>query len=272
MGRGRACDFGRFDLDQGNAGDKNKSDKTGESFSPKLGDLGSGSDYTAFVDHLGIPAANVDFSGRYGVYHSIYDNFYWMEKFGDPEFIQHATAARLYTSIILKASSENVLPLRFKPYGEAIEGYLNELRRMVIKRNRLLEGDGQKNAFEIPNLKPLAQAILNFQKAASQSDDACQKLSEVLVPEESKLESVNGAITAVERSFLSRSGLPGRKWYKHVIYAPGLTTGYAAWPLPGLRQAVNNSDQKMADEQSKILIECLESATRALDLVSTRAK
>ncbi|MEI7921626.1 MAG: transferrin receptor-like dimerization domain-containing protein [Planctomycetota bacterium] len=251
---------------------KNKSDTTGESFSPKLGDLGSGSDYTAFVDHLGIPAANVDFSGRYGVYHSIYDNFYWMEKFGDPEFIQHATAARLYTSIILKASSENVLPLRFKPYGEAIEGYLNELRRMVIKRNRLLEGDGQKNAFEIPNLKPLAQAILNFQKAASQSDDACQKLSEVLVPEESKLESVNAAITAVERSFLSRSGLPGRKWYKHVIYAPGLTTGYAAWPLPGLRQAVNNSDQKMADEQSKILIECLESATRALDLVSTRAK
>ena len=61
----------------------------------------------------------------------------------------------------------------------------------------------------------------------------------------------------MDRSFLSRSGLPGREWYKHVIYALGLTTGYAAWPLPGLRQAVNNSDQKMADEQSKILIECL---------------
>ena len=92
--------------------------------------LGSGSDYTAFVDHLGVPAIDVDFGGRYGVYHSIYDNFFWMEKFGDPEFVTHATAARLYTLIAMRAASAEVVPLTFTPYAEAIRDHLDDLRRM----------------------------------------------------------------------------------------------------------------------------------------------
>ena len=86
------------------------SDQKPPEFVPQMSFLGSGSDYTAFVDHLGVPALNVSFSGRYGVYHSIYDDFYWMEKFGDPEFLQHATAAKLYALMILRASSAEVVP------------------------------------------------------------------------------------------------------------------------------------------------------------------
>ena len=89
-------------------------------FVPQMQPLGSGSDYTVFLDHLGVPAVDVGFSGRYGVYHSIYDNFTWMEKFGDPEFITHATAARLYTVIAMRAAAAEVVPLRFVPYGEAL--------------------------------------------------------------------------------------------------------------------------------------------------------
>ena len=244
--------------------------KEGERFSPKLGDLGSGSDYTAYLDHLGIPAADINFSGRYGVYHSIYDNFFWMEKFGDPEFVQHATAARLYAAIVLKAASEPVLPMTFTPYGEAIQGYVDDLRRMVVKRRRLAESKAEL-AFEIPQLKALAAAVLEFQNAAKQADEACAALAKTK-PTAAKLEQLNAAITAVERAFLHEAGLPGRAWYKHVIFAPGLTTGYAAWPLPGLRQAVLKADEGMAAEQSAVLAERLRAAAKALKLVEQRAK
>lgn len=245
----------------------------GEVFSPKLGDLGSGSDYTAYLDHLGIPAADINFSGRYGVYHSIYDNFYWMEKFGDPEFIQHATAARLYTAIVLKASSEPVLPLSFTPYAEAIRGYLDDLRRMVAKRKRTSENKAEL-VFEIPKLKELAAAIMSFEKAAEATDAATRALANAPAGNvvAARLDAVNAALTRVERAFLHEAGLPGREWYKHVIYAPGLTTGYAAWPLPGLRQAVFRADEKMAAEQTAILIERIAAAAEALQNVVAAAR
>ncbi len=87
----------------------------GRKFSPQMNPLGSGSDYTAFLDHLGVPSLDVGFNGRYGVYHSIYDDFFWMEKFGDPEFVTHATAARLYTLIAMRAAAAEVVPLRSSP-------------------------------------------------------------------------------------------------------------------------------------------------------------
>src|SRR5205807_3073568 len=97
-------------------------------FSPQLGWLGSGSDYTAFLDHLGVPALDIGFSGRYGVYHSIYDDFTWMERFGDPEFLTHTMAARLYTAIAMRAAGAEALPLTFVPYGEALREAVHDLR------------------------------------------------------------------------------------------------------------------------------------------------
>ncbi len=93
-------------------------------FSPQMNYLGSGSDYTAFVDHLGIPAVDAGLRGGYGVYHSIYDNFNWMEKFGDPEFLNHATAARLYTLIAMRAAAAEIVPMRFAPYGLALREHV----------------------------------------------------------------------------------------------------------------------------------------------------
>ncbi len=113
--------------------DDAKADRPEIRFSPQMDALGSGSDYTAFVDHLGVPAVDVGFSGRYGVYHSIYDDFHWMERFGDPEFVTHATAARLYTALAMRAAGAEVVPLTFTPYAEAIRDHLDDLRRMIAQ-------------------------------------------------------------------------------------------------------------------------------------------
>ena len=105
-------------------------------FVPQMHWLGSGSDYTAFVDHLGIPTVDGGLRGGYGVYHSIYDDFNWMEKFGDPEFLNHATAARLYTLIAMRAAAADVVPLRFIPYGRAMREHVDELRLIHARRVR----------------------------------------------------------------------------------------------------------------------------------------
>ena len=105
-------------------------------FIAQMHSLGSGSDYTVFLDHLGIPALDMGFPGGYGVYHSIYDDFNWMEKFGDPEFLTHTMAARLYTVLIMRAAAAEVLPLRFVPYGEALRDHVDELRLIRARQIR----------------------------------------------------------------------------------------------------------------------------------------
>ncbi|MBI1322257.1 M28 family peptidase [bacterium] len=260
-----------FWKDKGPDAAKNALNEAGgeKPFAPKLGDLGSGSDYTAFVDHLGIPAMDINFGGRYGVYHSTYDNFFWMEKFGDPEFIQHATAAKLYTAIVHEAASRPVLPLRFVPYAEAIEGYVDEIRTMSILKNRAVASG--KDRFAIEGIELLADAVKDFRTEATETDKAIDAIASLEQAPDEKLKAVNDALAQVERAFLHPGGLPGRPWYKHVIYAPGLTTGYAAWPLPGLRQAVIGSDKSMAKEQTAILVERLRAAIGALRKVREAA-
>jgi N-acetylated-alpha-linked acidic dipeptidase len=239
-------------------------------FSPHLNPLGSGSDYTAFVDHLGVPAIDVGFTGRYGVYHSVYDDFFWMEKFGDPEFITHATAARLYTTIVMRAASAEVVPLRFTPYGEALRDYVDDLRRMIASKARSVEAGG-KPPLAFAGLPRLVEAVKNLQVQAASADKATIALAaRDSVPVE-KLSRVNDALTRVERAFLLSEGLPGRKWFKHSVYAPGLTTGYACWPMPGVRQGVIENDAAMIEAQTTALIARLDAASEALKAVAKLA-
>ena len=139
--------------------------------SPRWTPLGSGSDYTAFVDHLGVPAVDVGFNGGYGVYHSIYDNFNWMEKFGDPEFFTHATAARLYTVIAMRAAAAEVVPLKFVPYGVALREHVDELRRIHAAAGA--EGRARPSrtpSAEFAGLAGLVKAVRAFQPRPSQLD------------------------------------------------------------------------------------------------------
>ena len=240
-------------------------------FAPQLNPLGSGSDYTAFVDHLGVPALDIGFSGRYGVYHSVYDDFFWMEKFGDPEFVTHATAAKLYTLIIMRAASADVVPLKFAPYGEALRDYVDDLRRTVARKGRSSESEASRPGVVFEGLPQLVDRIKAFEAAATALDAATDALSKRDGVPQAQLSRVNDALTRVERTFLLARGLPGRPWFKHAIYAPGLTTGYASWPLPGVRQGILDSDNAMITSQTQLLIERLDDATAALKAATEAA-
>jgi N-acetylated-alpha-linked acidic dipeptidase len=240
-------------------------------FSPMINPLGSGSDYTAFVDHLGIPALDAGFGGRYGVYHSIYDDFFWMEKFGDPEFVTHATAARLYSLVVMRAASAEVVPLRFVPYAEALRDYTDDLRRSFARKARALEPDAAKPAMSFEGLPRLVAAIKAFEAQAVAADAATEALPKREGVAPAQLAKTNDALTRVERSFLLPKGLPGRPWFKHAIYAPGLTTGYASWPLPGVRQAMLENDAELLAAQLPALVERIDAATAALRAVAEAA-
>lgn len=228
-----------------------------QTFELQLGRLGSGSDYTAFLDNLGIPSVDFGFSGSNGPYHSVYDNFFWMSRFGDPEFLFHQAAARFYGLLALRLTSDKVLPLRFSNYGAALMDDINAIRTDVIRRARTAEGQAFK-----PDFSALVAAIREFDTAGHDVDRAAERLASS--DNNAALARFNDAIMQVERAFLSDEGLPGRPWFRHQLIAPGLTTGYAPWPFPGLREAVEKKDRTMFDAEAKKVVAALKAGTEKL--------
>jgi len=248
-------------------------------FSAQMHPLGSGSDYTVFLDHLGIPALDIGFSGEYGVYHSIYDDFTWMEKFGDPEFLTHTMAARLYTVLTMRAAAAEVLPLRFVPYGEALRDHVDELRLIRarhIRGNVDVPGQAGSHSPEEAETSqvflPLVRAVRAFQSRAAELDLGLDALAGRDAVSPQALGRINASLTRVERSFLLPGGLAGRTWFKHAIYAPGVTTGYGAWPLPAIRQALEEKKPHQLKSLVDQTVAVLDRATAALGAVVAEVK
>ncbi|MGO9468895.1 MAG: M28 family metallopeptidase [Isosphaeraceae bacterium] len=234
-------------------------------FVPQMGWLGSGSDYTVFVDHLGIPAFDMGFKGGYGVYHSVYDNFNWMEKFGDPEFLTHATAARLYVLLAMRASAAEILPLKFVPYGLALRRHVDDLRLFQAQLARKADPAAKVRVdAEIPGIEPLIRAVREFLGQAEGLDRATDSLEEAGHIRAEGLKELNDALARVERAFLIDKGLPGRAWFKHAIYAPGLTTGYVSWPMPAIRQALEEKDARQLSSALAVTTDRIKKATESL--------
>lgn len=236
-----------------------------DGFFPQLGTLGSGSDFTAFLDHLAVPALDVGFHGGYGVYHSTYDDFNWMEKFGDPEFLTHATAARLYTLIAMRAAAADVVPLRFVPYGLALRTHVDELRLIHAQRVRKADPGKADVEPEFTGLSALVEAVRGFQVQAEELDRATAAVTETNKVANVELAKLNDLLTQVERAFLLDKGLPERPWFKHSIYVPGLTTGYAAWPLPAIRQALEDKSNARLAADLPPTVERIKRATAAME-------
>ncbi len=241
-------------------------------FAPQMGWLGSGSDYTVFVDHLGVPVVDAGFKGAYGVYHSIYDDFNWMDKFGDPEFLSHATAARLYTLIVMRAAAADVVPLKFKPYGLALREHVDELRH--IKAQHLRKSGDLKpgTTIDFAGLPSLVEAVRAFQTQAEKLDLATEKVAAAENADAKALAGLNDALAKVERAFLIKKGLPGRPWFKHAVYAPGFTTGYAAWPLPAIRQHLEDHKESSLAADVAQTVERIKAAAGALEEARGRAE
>jgi N-acetylated-alpha-linked acidic dipeptidase len=247
-------------------------------FYPHMHPLGSGSDYTVFLDHLGVPALDMGFSGRYGVYHSIYDNFSWMERFGDPEFVTHTMAARLYTVLVMRAAAAEVLPLRFVPYGEALREHVDELRLIHARAIRSKPAAASKVGApgadeEFEGLPVLVSAVKEFQSKAAEVDGAVEAIVRSNARPAAGLVRINDSLMRVERAFLLPGGLPGRSWFRHAVYAPGVTTGYGAWPFPAIRQALEEHRADRVAPAVQETVRVLQRATAALaDVLAAAGK
>jgi N-acetylated-alpha-linked acidic dipeptidase len=226
---------------------------------PRIGSLGSGSDYTPFLQHLGVPSLDMGFGGDYGVYHSAYDSFYWMAHFGDPTFQYHVAAAQIWGTIALRIADAGGLPLDYTDYATQLREFVNETKRLATRRK-------QGDAFDS---KSLLNAVDDFADEAAKIDK--RRRAEVIDLEKgsggdsiARLRRINDALMQAERSLTDDRGLHGRTWFKHQIYAPGFYTGYAALPLPDLRQAIEDGRAAEASEAAARIIEAIKRATQVL--------
>jgi N-acetylated-alpha-linked acidic dipeptidase len=213
-----------------------------------VGDLGSGSDYTAFLQHLGVPASDVSSSGPYGVYHSVFDNFAWFKKFADPDFVYEQQMARVFGLEAVRMADADVLPYDYEEYGKEIAAYLDAAgKRAEDKFGKHVLDFGAVNSaarhFEATGVKILA-------KQKNPPQDATR---------------LNQALRGAERALLAPEGLPHRPWFRHVIYAPGEYTGYAAVVIPGVNEALDKGDSERARQQLAALAAALERAAKTLD-------
>ena len=227
-------------------------------FFPRLAPLGSGSDYTVFIDHLGIPSVDFSFSGSYGVYHSVYDNLRWMEMYGDPGFLYHAAAARLWGLMAMRLAGADVLPLRFSTYARELQVDLDNLRRDVIRRARTPAAADAKPAIA-GDFAAVLSALQEFSAAGESVDRATDAV--LASGDAAAMRRVSDALMHVERAFLDPKGLPNRPWFRHLLIAPGLTTGYAPWPFPALQEAVENRDAAMWAAEVKRVVAALSAGT-----------
>lgn len=221
---------------------------------PRIGSLGSGSDYTPFLQHLGVPALDMNFGGDYGVYHSAYDSFHWMASFGDPSFQYHVAAAQIWGTVALRFAGAQGLPFDYTDYAAQLRMFVNETERLA---NRKKLGD-------VFNAKSLLDAVDDFaDEAAKIEKDRRSELNDSDAGE-GKLRRINDALIQAERAFTDQSGLRGRTWYKHQVYAPGFYTGYAALPLPDLRQAIEDGRAADAGAAAERITLAIKRATEVL--------
>jgi N-acetylated-alpha-linked acidic dipeptidase len=213
-----------------------------------VGDLGSGSDYTVFLQHLGVPSTDIGSTGAYGVYHSVFDNFNWFKKFGDPDFRYEQQMARVYGLEALRMADADVLPFDYEEYGKEVRVYLGAARKKAEA----------KFGSRMPDFAPAGEAAKHFEEAGGKI------LGKQRKPPDDPAR-LNAVLRETERALLIPEGLPNRPWYHHAIYAPGQYTGYAAVVIPGVSEAIDAGDLERTRQQLAALAAALQRATRVLD-------
>lgn len=250
----------------------------------RISALGSGSDYTPFLQHLGIASLNVGYSGEEGggCYHSIYDSFDHYTRFGDPDFVYGAALARTCGHIMLRLADANLLPYEFTDFSDTIAKYAHEvskladdLREGTVETNRLISekmllaaADPKDHLVqprpkaEVPylNFAPLQNALTQLKHSADKFEDARRaafKQGTFGLSAATQV-ALDQNLLQLERSLIRPEGLPRRPWYEHLIYAPGFYTGYGVKTLPGIREALEQRDWQQASEQVQFAAEAIE--------------
>ncbi|CAB9498534.1 Glutamate carboxypeptidase 2 [Seminavis robusta] len=202
--------------------------------------LGSGSDYTAFLDRLGISSLDMSFLGSYGQYHSVYDSMSWMEQQGDPTFEIHQAMTRLWALLAFRLATDEKVPI-----------HMTEQAARLVEDLQVVDTSIQEKFGNQVDTSSLDQAAMHFLNAAMAIDNEHSRLGEYATTSASQIEDINRRLSLVEREFLG-PGLPKRPYYRHVLQAPGYYLGYGSQPFPGIHQAFYDGDAKLA--QSEVLV------------------
>ncbi len=208
----------------------------------QVGDLGSGSDFTPFLQHAGVPSTDIGSRGRYGVYHSVFDNYAWFTRFADPTFVYEQQQARVFGLEVLHIADADVLPYDYVTYAKEIATYLKAAEAKSDKAGMRLSFTQADAAAG----KMLTSAETAYSRQKSMSGE---------------MSGMNVKLRRVEEDLLDPQGLPGRPWFRHTIYAPGEYTGYAAVVIPGVNEAIDANNRESAQKE-------LDDLTAALDRAS----
>jgi len=256
----------------------------------RIGALGSGSDYTVFLDHLGIASLNLGYEGEDGggIYHSVYDDFYWYTHFSDTDFVYGRALAQTAGTAVMRLAGAELLPYDFDDFTDTIRRYVEEVstlarekREQIIERNRQIEeglfaatADPHEKTVPPPkeavppflNFAPLENGLAALERTTELYDQALSRITDGgrAAPTSAALRDANARLIAVERALTLSDGLPNRPWFKHQIYAPGFYTGYGVKTLPAVRESIEQKQWQLADEQIVRVGKVLENAGEAI--------
>jgi N-acetylated-alpha-linked acidic dipeptidase len=226
--------------------------------------LGSGSDYTVFLDHLGVPSMSLGYSGGNGIYHSLYDTFNWFQRFGDPGYRYGVAQADMVGRMVMRLANAEILPFDYTSAADAISQYVDELVAM---------DDGGRLRSE---LRSIGAATAELRVAGAEANAAYGRVlaggTAWTKSHEQTLQEVNQLIMRAERELIDERGIWRRPWYRNLIYAPGYYEGYAAKTLPGVREAMEAGEWDIARTQAGMLVEALVRATAIVTQAGEKAK
>src|SRR5262249_13426440 len=229
----------------------------------RIGALGSGSDYTAFIDHLGVASLNLGFSGEgeTGVYHSIYDSMAWYIRFSDTTFVYGRALAQLDGTAVMRMANAPVLPFEFSNLADTIARYVNELEKLASK----------EGGVDVAPLKTAHQAVRKSAEAFDRAYTEAAASGGIFDRPATQLRALNRLLYQSERILTAPSGLPRRPWFKHQLYAPGFYTGYGVKTIPYVREALEQKQWEEAKAGVQVVCDRLaalaahiDSATRLL--------
>jgi N-acetylated-alpha-linked acidic dipeptidase len=256
----------------------------------RLAALGSGSDYTPFLQHAGIASMNIGFDGEGdgGSYHSIYDSFDHFTRFVDPGFVYGVTEAKTCGRLVLRLANADVLPFEVTTLAKTVERYTDEVVKLAdtmradieerdkqLRDNTMVLAADPTQPFHPPaaegpvpfiEFAPLRNAVAKLQHSAAALDRA------IASAPAAKQADLDHALMALESNLTRAEGLPMRPWFRHHVYAPGYYTGYGVKTLPGVREAIEQKKWSDANEQIVILAKVLDNYTAALDRAAAMAK
>ncbi len=256
-----------------------------------IGALGSGSDYTPFLQHLGVASLSLGYGGEDdgGIYHSIYDDFYWYSHFSDTSFVYGRALSQTVGTAVLRLANADLLPFRFENLGTTVEKYAKELQDLrdtrakeITERNTQIS-EGIFKATSDPrdptlapeaktpaphlNFAPLLNAVDSLTAAASRYETAYDRWAADSASSQD-LAAINRRLLQTEQLLTSESGLPRRPWYRHLLYAPGFYTGYGVKTMPGVREAIEQGEWDAIDAQMRRLADALTREAAAVNEIT----